>query len=934
MAYVALYRSYRPTSFKEVIGQKHVVQTLKNAIIENKTSHAYIFSGLRGIGKTTIARILAKAVNCENPIDGEPCNSCKNCLSIINDETTDIVELDAASNNGVDEMRDILEKVNFLPSVLRKKVYIIDEAHMLSTAAFNALLKTLEEPPAYVIFVLATTEPHKIPATILSRCQRFDFKQFTLNELKEELSFVCQKENINITDEAIYAIAEASDGGMRDALSILDQANVYATNEITVEDVDSVTGRISNYKLIELLNALKNRDSSKSIYIINELVNMGKETNRLVSGIIQFCRDILLYKSGIESSLKYIYNNEEFKDLANNLSTNELFYYIDILVDVQNKIRFTNSQKIYLEVGIIKIVNTIDENLDILEKIHKLEQNVGTNNNGTAVYNNEYDNRINALDNKIKRINNEIERARIDEFKEKIEAKLDLLEDVSSKNAAIPTDLNFRLDSLEDKIRVLNSTNNLDNNEEITKINEKFSLLEEQIKNIGSPLGAVENSQSEVSDFETLKSQLTLLEEKVQNLTVNTPVNSNNELAEKIQFIEEYISTFPPNYDNNSMNNQNNEELLKEINELKENYFVLIKTIQENNTNKNTNNIADELGFLDEIEEKPNNNVNVMVDELLANVNRISLKLQENNSSIEKINQEIVNLSNKDTELSNLINNTLNDINEIKENDSKELFEEKFNKVNDKFNTVDNRLNELDKNDSLIKEELSKLKQVSTINKPVQKPVEPIKEVVKETVKEVVKEEYVKPVEEKRVIVPNENNTLYTHKNVYDVRIVERILHEARDIECREEKIRLANGWKKLEDKVGYVLAPIAKMLLDSKLVANGKNELLIVYPTATLCNHIMEPKNYNDAKQVLRITFGKDYDFLALPERTWQEKRGEYVGQYGVGIKYPKLTPINNKELNVVTVNYKQTENYQKKPLQQAKAFFGSAVVEEEKDE
>ena len=287
---------------------------------------------------------------------------------------------------------------------------------------------------------------------------------------------------------------------MRDALSILDQANVYATDEITIDDVDSVTGRISNYKLIELLKSLKEKDSSKSIYIINELINMGKETNRLVSGIIQFCRDILLYKSGIESSIKYIYNNEEFINLANSITTNELFYYIDILVDVQNKIRFTNSQKIYLEVGIIKIVNTIDENLDILEKIHKLEQNSGSNVNG-VVYNNEYDNRINALDNKIKRINNEMERAKLDEFKEKIEAKLDLLEDVSSKNAAIPTDLNFRLDNLEDKIRVLNSTNNAENNEEITKINEKFNSLEEQIKNITSPLTAIENVNVDESEF-------------------------------------------------------------------------------------------------------------------------------------------------------------------------------------------------------------------------------------------------------------------------------------------------------------------------------------------------------------------------------------------------------------------------------------------------
>ena len=294
MAYVALYRSYRPSSFKEVIGQKHVVQTLKNAVMENKTSHAYIFSGLRGIGKTTIARIFAKAVNCENQIDGEPCNHCKNCLAIINNETTDIVELDAASNNGVDEMREILEKVNFLPSVLRKKVYIIDEAHMLSTAAFNALLKTLEEPPSHVIFILATTEPHKIPATILSRCQRFDFKQFTLEELKEELQLISSNEKMVIHEEALSAIAEAADGGMRDALGILDQASVFSNGEITVDDINSVTGRISNYKLIELIRSFKKKDATHSIYLINELISMGKEVSRLVGGIIQFCRDILL----------------------------------------------------------------------------------------------------------------------------------------------------------------------------------------------------------------------------------------------------------------------------------------------------------------------------------------------------------------------------------------------------------------------------------------------------------------------------------------------------------------------------------------------------------------------------------------------------------------------------------------------------------------
>ena len=462
MAYVALYRSYRPKKFNEVVGQRHVIKTLKNAVMEEKTSHAYIFSGLRGIGKTTIARILSKAVNCLEQIDGEPCDNCANCRAIIDDLTPDIIELDAASNNGVDEMRLLLEKVNFPPSMLKKKVYIIDEAHMLSTAAFNALLKTLEEPPKDVMFVLATTEPHKIPSTILSRCQRFDFKQLTLSELKKEISFVCEKENINIEQDALSAIAEAAEGGMRDALSILDQANVFSEDVIKIEDVDSVTGRISNYKMIELLTALKNKDSNQSIHIVDELVNSGKEVTRLVGNVIQFCRDVLLYKNvNSNENEKYIYTLEEFKYLANNVSANELFYYIDVLIDVQNKIRFTNSQKIYLEVGIMKIINSVDDNINLLSKINKLQESTQNSNSG-EFSNNELDGRVNILEGRIKKLNSDFEKANLDEFKEKIESKLDLLEEVSSKNAAIPTDLSYRIDGIEDKIRIINNTNSIE----------------------------------------------------------------------------------------------------------------------------------------------------------------------------------------------------------------------------------------------------------------------------------------------------------------------------------------------------------------------------------------------------------------------------------------------------------------------------------------
>lgn len=929
MAYVALYRSYRPSSFKEVIGQKHVVQTLKNAVMENKTSHAYIFSGLRGIGKTTIARIFAKAVNCENQTDGEPCNHCKNCLAIINNETTDIVELDAASNNGVDEMRDILEKVNFLPSVLRKKVYIIDEAHMLSTAAFNALLKTLEEPPSHVIFILATTEPHKIPATILSRCQRFDFKQFTLEELKEELKIISFNEKMVINEEALSAIAEAADGGMRDALGILDQASVFSNGEITVEDINSVTGRISNYKLIELIGSFKKKDATHSIYLINELINMGKEVSRLVSGIIQFCRDILLYKSVNDELVhKYIYDSEEFKELASNITTNELFYYIDVLVDIQNKIRFTNSQKIYLEVGIMKIINSASEDIDVLNKIHKLEEVVSEKETKDGFMNTQdLDNKFNNLDNRIKKVATDLEKAKIDEFKEKIESKLDLLEDVSSKNAALPTDLMFRLDNIEDKIRVLNTIKQEIDSKKIEEVNEKLKEIEEKFNTSYNLSNELSNNELDISTF---KMQISNLEEKVITLEseslnkideekIKEVLNLNFE--QRIKSLEEWVELFIQKADNQHID-LDKQEIIKEINELKENYFVLIQTIQSNIKKSNVD-FKDELGF-DLEDNSDSKNIEQMINELIANVNRISDKINENTNNIHNINNEITTINEINNSQEENINKVFAKIEQMNLNNKNDIYDKMFDDVQTKIDDLKN-------SEDSIKDDLSKIKQLVKPNNENKQITKQIETKVEEIAVEKVKNEYIRPKEEPRIVETNETKTLQRIKNVYDIRIVERILHEARELECREEKARLINAWSKLEDKVGYVLAPVAKILLDGKMVANGKHEILIVYPSATICNHLMEPKNYVDAKQVLRITFGKDYDFLALPENTWQEKRSEYIGQYGVGIKYPKLSPIHNPELNVVTVNYNQMNNLPKKPLQQAKAFFGSAIVEEE---
>lgn len=391
MAYQALYRSYRPQDFKSVAGQRHIVTTLQNAIKLNKVAHAYLFSGPRGTGKTSMAKIMAKALNCVHGPTTEPCNECEICKGITKGTISDIFEIDAASNNGVDEIRDLRDKVKYLPSECRYKVYIIDEVHMLSQGAFNALLKTLEEPPSHVIFILATTEPHKIPATILSRCQRFDFQSLDKADIVERLQYVLNAENIKATPEAVDLIAESSEGGMRDALSLLDQSISYSTDDVISEDdVLAVSGNISSQIILHMLKEALESNSAEVLKSLGEIISDGKEIPRIINDVIIFLRDALLAKIGSSNSLKSAYKTEEYQVFLAKISNEIIYKWLDILNDTLNNIKFTTQKRAYLELGLLKMADGhLNDYASLLGRVEALERQIALGVTVMPVQNNE-----------------------------------------------------------------------------------------------------------------------------------------------------------------------------------------------------------------------------------------------------------------------------------------------------------------------------------------------------------------------------------------------------------------------------------------------------------------------------------------------------------------------------------------------------------------
>ncbi|MBU0997569.1 MAG: DNA polymerase III subunit gamma/tau [Firmicutes bacterium] len=378
MSYRALYRTYRPSDFHEVAGQKHITTTLQNALKSGKVQHAYLFSGPRGTGKTSIAKIFAKAVNCEKaPIDN-PCNHCESCMGIQDGSISDVIEIDAASNNGVDEIREIRDKVKYLPGYVKYKVYIIDEVHMLSTGAFNALLKTLEEPPAHVIFILCTTEPQKIPLTIHSRCQRFDFKAITPIDIVGKLNEIIEQEKIQIEHEAVEQIAIYAEGGLRDAIGLLDQSNAFSPEGITLDDVNQICGAISYEKQMDIVEAIMGMDSTSAIEAMNNLIIEGKEVQKIVANLLTFFRDILMLKNiGVSEASSSLFSNERFLGLSKTMSNQRIFYYMDLLNKTMTDIKWSNNPKLYLELAFIKMTD-VESNSEAkwIGKIERLEQRI------------------------------------------------------------------------------------------------------------------------------------------------------------------------------------------------------------------------------------------------------------------------------------------------------------------------------------------------------------------------------------------------------------------------------------------------------------------------------------------------------------------------------------------------------------------------------
>ena len=1102
MSYKALYRKYRPQTFAEVVGQAATVKTLQNAILTGKITHAYLFSGPRGTGKTTIARIFAKALNCANPHNGEPCGECVSCKEISESMNPDVIEIDAASNNGVDEIRDIREKVKFLPSGAKYKVYIIDEVHMLSTGAFNALLKTLEEPPKHVIFILATTEPQKLPATIISRCQRYDFKSLGTFEISMQLKHICDCEDTTISDDAINAISEAAEGGMRDALSILDQVISYGNKDVTIDDVNTITGTISYDKMNLLMNYIETKNINSALDMVNSMLQSGKEVNKILSAMLVFCRDILLYKSiGSKNNSKYIFEKENFQELALKLATNKVMYYIDVLCDALNKIRVSTTPSVYLEITIIKLCSIYDDTLNLMDRMKKVEEkveNVDFSNADANGATSEVDNeKLNMLDAKINQVVNEFNKLELYKLTQRIDDLSQMVNnnetenggmDYSSEIAQLHLDIenlkndnlvsadSSRIDSLENEIKEIKDTKKEDNSYEI---NQRLSMLDNEIQKIKS----FENNKVVSTDnfeYDELNNKLVELEQKLNNLSINNnnfdidkeeisnevkklmanyeDLNNNETvdivkgLQRQVNDLYSYINKMKPQA---SASNSDLVEIKEKLETLESRMYKFIanaissskpKEKAEKKANGQIMLWGDEIKSLDDIDKFTTEDVDFsdlkqeedveaenesFENKLEEQENIYEETVQENTEKIEEnkedIQEEIVqeqsieenkeefsqqeelfasdvvekpslvheeryqNVSlfdtDNDKEDSNVDgssdvevieqdardggSNYIAEENEADDIEDDQIINEEFKEEDKQISFEDYQALNSEDNVSLVEKDVIDNKEFSeedNFNQPkeAEKP-KVVDEVIerrynedrKESVvyrtnsstvirdsdvkddisvsesllrqeserhRNIVRSEDVSTPQQEEIIVkkPVEQVDKFIKYNVDDL---SQLLLDSQSTACRNDKERLVEMWKTLTRGVNPELIPVASLLSEGNITAVGNKEFVLVFKSVSQCNQVMRNRFKHEAIKLLYEKLGDSYNYLALPQDVWMQKRQEYIGQYQIGIKKPQLTPFNIPGLNIMSDN-DEYKNNDEKLINNTLKMFGDDIV------
>ena len=996
MAYRALYRKYRPQNFSQVVGQSAIVKTLQNAIIGKKTTHAYLFCGPRGTGKTSVARIFAKALNCLNLNNGEPCCTCTNCKEISESMSPDVIEIDAASNNGVDEIRDIREKVKFLPSGAKHKIYIIDEVHMLSTGAFNALLKTLEEPPKHVIFILATTEPQKLPSTIISRCQRYDFKPLSTFDISVELKKVCDKEDAYITDDAINAISEAAEGGMRDALSILDQVISYGNKDISIDDVNTITGTIGFDKMCLLMEYIESKNVNNALDMLSDFVSQGKEVSKILGAMLAFSRDVLLYKSiGNKNTNKYIFEKDRFQELAFKLFNSKIMYYIDILCDVQNKIKYSTTPNVYLEISIIKMCNVNDSDLDLIKRISDVEEKIENGNfsNLENVASDIDSEKLGLLDAKINQVVTQLNKMelpklsqRVDDLSQiianrinnsenghdvtkdldEIKAEIDKIKNDSLVNSS-NEELLAKIEKLEEQLESPVQTQNIDT----SKFNKEFENLYKKISDIENALYDVIDNDA----LNSLKDELNALKnnQEAGNIS-NGETKVDSQLLIEINKLKEEINRLKnASFETDAYDSSEIDEIKANISGINDDLHILkTKPVANSNDLYDLSEIKEKLETLEgrmykfisgalaqskskpKPIKKPNGQIMLFGDEILSvdyleKETKIDIDFEDvsKDDLDDNLNEEIIEINEEKVESEVIDTNQEieeSDITEdIADDQSEENTEESLFEVDNLENEVSEpeapKIEEKPKDEILQQYFDIETKETVITKKNSSMIVREREEGTQDQImSSIMKHESARKVEDEVVEEPVIQEVAKPREFVdkfasYNIKDIEQLLFESQSQEARNDKSRVAEVWKTLSRGLSPDQMPISQMLQEATIVAVGNKELILTYPSVNECNQVMRAKFKRNALRLIYNKLNDTYNYIALPAQVWQEKRLEYVRQYQIGIRKPTLTPFNIKGLNIID-DKEEFINKEEKLINKAIDFFGNDIVKVEQED